>query len=363
MDSGRRVIPTISAEIREGFDGRSGLRASARAFVLFAARGRAARSRAWPSSPRPTGSRRSRSPTPTTCSVRSNSPRSWPAPASSRSSAARWRSISATRRATRGQGRAAAERPRIVLLAARENGYRSLMRLNSRAFLETPPNEPPHVKLAWLEGETDGLIALTGGPGGPLDAAIVAGQGALAASRCEALQRLFGDRLYVELQRHGTEAERIAEAALVELAYAQGIPLVATNEPLLRHPRRPRGPRRADLHRRGPAGRRHRAAQAHARAPLQDPRRDGRAVRRPAGGARLHGRDRAALRLPAADPGADPAALLGRRAGTPVDEAAELRRQAEAGLERRLAVHGLAPGRTPRTTARGSTSSSASSRR
>ena len=43
--------------------------------------------------------------------------------------------------------------PRIVLLAAREEGYRSLMRLTSRAFLETPPNEPPHVKLAWLRGD------------------------------------------------------------------------------------------------------------------------------------------------------------------------------------------------------------------
>ena len=63
-----------------------------------------------------------------------------------------------------------------MLLAAREAGYRSLMRLNSRAFLETPPNEPPHLKLAWLEGETDGIIALTGGPGGPLDPAIAAGQ-------------------------------------------------------------------------------------------------------------------------------------------------------------------------------------------
>src|SRR5262245_34692124 len=45
-------------------------------------------------------------------------------------------------------GGPAIERPRIVLLAARENGYRSLMRLNSRAFLETPPNERPHLKLA-----------------------------------------------------------------------------------------------------------------------------------------------------------------------------------------------------------------------
>src|SRR4051812_16681436 len=49
-----------------------------------------------------------------------------------------------------GGGGQPAQRPRIVLLAAREEGYRSLMRLNSRAFLETPPNEPPHVKLAWL---------------------------------------------------------------------------------------------------------------------------------------------------------------------------------------------------------------------
>src|SRR5207244_9607925 len=117
------------------------------------------------------------------------------------------------------------------LLAAREVGYRSLMQLSSRAFLETPPTEKPHLKLAWLEGASDGLIALTGGPSGPLDAAIGAGQLDLAASRLGALQRLFGDRLYLELQRHGTAAERATEPALVELAYANAIPLVATNEP------------------------------------------------------------------------------------------------------------------------------------
>src|SRR3954454_22427705 len=92
---------------------------------------------------------------------------------------------------------------RIALLATRDAGYRSLMRLNSRAFLETPPNEACHVKLAWLEGESDGLIALTGGPNGPLDTALAAGQSALAGARAEALLGLFGDRLYVELQRHG----------------------------------------------------------------------------------------------------------------------------------------------------------------
>ncbi|HSL80273.1 MAG TPA: PHP domain-containing protein, partial [Pseudolabrys sp.] len=123
------------------------------------------------------------------------------------------------------------ERTRIVLLAARAEGYRSLMRLNSRAFLETPANEPPRLKAEWLAGETAGIIALTGGPGGPLDGALAAGQSHLAASRLGLLLELFGDRLYVELQRHGTPSERRAEPGLIDLAYAKSVPLVATNEP------------------------------------------------------------------------------------------------------------------------------------
>ena len=65
---------------------------------------------------------------------------------------------------------------RLVLLAAREDGYRSLMRLCSRAYLDTEQHERPHIKLAWLAGETGGLIALSGGPNGPLDVASPAGR-------------------------------------------------------------------------------------------------------------------------------------------------------------------------------------------
>src|SRR5947207_3800269 len=72
-------------------------------------------------------------------------------------------------------------RGRIVVLAGSEAGYRSLMRLGSRAFLDVQPNETPHIKLAWLADETEGLFALTGGPTGPLDAAIASGQEHLAA--------------------------------------------------------------------------------------------------------------------------------------------------------------------------------------
>ncbi len=124
-----------------------------------------------------------------------------------------------------------AEPARIVLLGARERGYRSLMRLNSRAFLETPVHQAPHVKFEWLQGDAEDLIALTGGPDGPISLALNADHAGLAAARCDRLASLFGDRLYVELQRHGIERERRTEAALIDFAYTKGFPVVATNEP------------------------------------------------------------------------------------------------------------------------------------
>src|SRR5262249_44840147 len=69
-----------------------------------------------------------------------------------------------------------AQPSRLVLLAAGEAGYRSLMRLNSRAFLETPTHQSPHIKCDWLAGETADLIALTGGPEGPISLAFTEDQ-------------------------------------------------------------------------------------------------------------------------------------------------------------------------------------------
>jgi DNA polymerase-3 subunit alpha len=236
------------------------------------------------------------------------------------------------------------ERSHIVLLAAREDGYRSLMRLNSRAFLESPSHERPHAKIAWLEGATDGLIALTGGPGGPLDKAIVAGQGALAQARCDTLVRLFGDRLYIELQRHGDD--RPAEAALLEMAYAHGIPIVATNEPFFAkredHEAHDaliciaEGKLIADSERPqlSPDYRfKTRTEMATLFADLPEALASTVEIARRCA-------FRPTMRAPIL-----PRFSIGE-SGEAVDEAAELRRQAEEGLARRLRLYGLAPGRT-----------------
>jgi DNA polymerase-3 subunit alpha len=117
----------------------------------------------------------------------------------------------------------------VVLIAATESGYANLARLVSKVYLETPPGEPVHLMTAMLEGHADGLICLTGGPRGPLGSALREGHGDLAEARLLALRSLFGDRLYVELERMAGY-DRAVEQATIDLAYRHELPLVATNE-------------------------------------------------------------------------------------------------------------------------------------
>ena len=126
----------------------------------------------------------------------------------------------------------------LVLLVQTETGYANLMRLVSKAFIETGGTETPQISLADLAGFSDGLIALTGGPAGPVGRALAAGQAPLARELLQTLMGLFPGRLYVELMRHagpedasglGALEDRI-EPALIDLAYEFDLPLVATND-------------------------------------------------------------------------------------------------------------------------------------
>ena len=104
------------------------------------------------------------------------------------------------------------------------------MRLVSALWLDPTDGDDAHVPFTALE-DAQGLIALTGGPGGPIDRALRTGFGDLAESRLKRLAKIFGSRLYVEIQRHGLDAERAIEPELIALADRLGLPLVATNEP------------------------------------------------------------------------------------------------------------------------------------
>ncbi|WP_207458510.1 DNA polymerase III subunit alpha [Azospirillum sp. SYSU D00513] len=130
-------------------------------------------------------------------------------------------------------GKAASQPDQLVLLCQTEEGYRNLMKLVSKAFLESDPMAGPQVTLEALKGHSEGLIALTGGPAGSLGRLLGEGQKDLALEVLENLKGLFPGRLYIELQRHSghfAEIEDAVEPALIDLAYAHDLPLVATND-------------------------------------------------------------------------------------------------------------------------------------
>src|SRR5262245_40741673 len=64
----------------------------------------------------------------------------------------------------------------LVLLAQSEAGYKNLLKLSSRAYLEGEPGEAPQLPLAALDGHSDGLIALSGGPAGTVGRLLGEGQ-------------------------------------------------------------------------------------------------------------------------------------------------------------------------------------------
>ncbi len=122
----------------------------------------------------------------------------------------------------------------VVLLAQNEQGYENLMKLNSALYLRAD-GQLPHLTIEDLEAHAEAVICLSGGPDGAVGKLLQLGQHAAAEALMTRLKAAFGDRLYVELQRHRgeagiSEAERLTERGFVEMAYAMELPLVATND-------------------------------------------------------------------------------------------------------------------------------------
>ncbi len=123
----------------------------------------------------------------------------------------------------------------LVLLAQNEAGYLNLMKLNSCLYIDKG-GALPQVTIEEVERYSAGLICLTGGSDGPLGRSILAGHLPKARALLHRLAAAYPDRLYVELQRHPgeggalPEGEAASETAMVDLAYDLGLPLVATND-------------------------------------------------------------------------------------------------------------------------------------
>lgn len=119
---------------------------------------------------------------------------------------------------------------KVVVFVQNQTGYQNLLLHFSEYYMGADKQETPHLTLDELLTKTDGLIILTGGVEGPLGRQILSGHTDFAAELLQRIQVAFPGRTYMELQRHGMEAENICEPVFVDLAYRFNVPLVATNE-------------------------------------------------------------------------------------------------------------------------------------
>ena len=125
--------------------------------------------------------------------------------------------------------RSAREEAHVTLLAADLIGYRNLVALVSKGFLEGYYYKP-RIDLELLEKHNDGLIVLSGCMSGLVAAPLLRGDEAAALQNAKTYREIVGDRFYIEVMRHGMPEQDAINGGLVRIARELGVPIVATND-------------------------------------------------------------------------------------------------------------------------------------
>ncbi len=118
---------------------------------------------------------------------------------------------------------------RLTLLCMNNHGYKNLVKLVSRSFLEGQQDGEPTIQKDWLTGLNEGLIALTGAES-DVGLALLNQDTRLATENLEFWQALFPDRYYLEISRLGKPHLQTYLSQVLPLAEQHQIPVVATND-------------------------------------------------------------------------------------------------------------------------------------
>jgi DNA polymerase-3 subunit alpha len=117
----------------------------------------------------------------------------------------------------------------VTLLAADLVGYRNLVALISKGFLEGYYYKP-RIDLELLERHHDGLIVLSGCMSSLCAQPLLRNDYEAAKRAAKTFADIFGDRFYIEIMRHGIAEQDVVTNGLIRLAREMNLPLVATND-------------------------------------------------------------------------------------------------------------------------------------
>jgi DNA polymerase-3 subunit alpha len=118
----------------------------------------------------------------------------------------------------------------MLLLAKDQTGYRNLVQLVSKGFLEGFYYKP-RVDRDLLAQHSEGLIATSACLGGEIPTHILKQELKQARYLAGQYREIFGpENFYLELQNHGLDEQQAVNGALVPIARDLNIPIVCTND-------------------------------------------------------------------------------------------------------------------------------------
>ena len=118
----------------------------------------------------------------------------------------------------------------LPLIALNEKGYKRIIELSSRSYLENDALSDPHLDIKELLTNTDGMALLSGTIQGLFGKLFVKGRLEEITKLYKNLLSKFTDRFYLEIQRHGDQNEIIFEKYNLNQSSKLKIPIIATNE-------------------------------------------------------------------------------------------------------------------------------------
>ena len=118
----------------------------------------------------------------------------------------------------------------LPIIANNFEGYKSIIKLSSKSYLENKTTDEPHCLLQELLKIKSGITVLTGSFGGLIGNLFSKNLLTEIDEVLKLIKNVFEDKFYLEVQRHNDVGEKLFEEFLLKKSNDLTIPLIATHE-------------------------------------------------------------------------------------------------------------------------------------
>ena len=118
----------------------------------------------------------------------------------------------------------------IPLIALNYNGYKSIVELSSKSYLESDEVAEPILNINSLYKNPEGILVMSGSINGLFGKLFDKGKFDEISNIYNKISSVYKDKFYIEIQRHNDQNEKAFEKFNLQQSFKIKIPIIATNE-------------------------------------------------------------------------------------------------------------------------------------